>query len=107
CALGAYAANINLMDIYTAFFFGVLGVVMKGLGIPIAPLVLGLILGAELLDVEFRRALLAGKGSIAPFFTRGVSMALLLFIAVVLFFQYAYPKIKGEQKKKDRTVILK
>lgn len=106
CAMGSYAANINLMDVYTAFFFGVLGIILKGLGIPVSPLVLGLILGSDLLDVEFRRALLAGKGSIAPFFTRGVSMALLAFIAVILFFQYGYPKIKGNHKNKDRTVIL-
>jgi len=83
-----------------------LGIIMNRLGMPVSPLVLGLILGADLLDVEFRKALLAGKGSIAPFFTRGVSMVLLAFIAFVLFFQYGYPKIKGIQKKKDRTVIL-
>ena len=106
CSLGAYAANISLLDIYTAFFFGVLGVAMKGLGIPVSPLVLGLILGGDLLDVNFRRALLAGKGSIAPFFTRGVSLGLLAFIAAVVFYQYLYPLIRPGRKK-DRTVILK
>ena len=106
CSLGAYAANISLLDIYTAFFFGVLGVAMKGLGIPVSPLVLGLILGGDLLDVNFRRALLAGKGSIAPFFTRGVSLGLLAFIAAVVFYQYLYPLIR-HGRKKDRTVILK
>ena len=106
CSMGAYAANINIADIYTAFLFGVLGVIMKGLGIPVAPLVLGLILGSDLLDVNFRRALMSGKGSIAPFFTRGVSMGLLAFIAGVLFFQYGYPRIVSA-KKKARTVILK
>ena len=99
CSMGAYAANVNLLDIYTAFFFGVLGVIMKGLGIPISPLVLGLILGADLLDVEFRKALMAGKGSIAPFFTRGVSIGLLAFIVGVLFFQYGYPRIMSAKKK--------
>jgi putative tricarboxylic transport membrane protein len=107
CAMGAYAANINLLDIYTAFCFGVLGIVMKGLGIPVAPLVLGLILGADLLDVEFRRALMAGKGSIAPFFTRGVSIGLLAFIVGVLFFQYGYPRMRKSAGKRERTVILK
>jgi hypothetical protein len=33
-------------------------------------------------------------------------MALIAFIVAVLFFQYGYPKIMGQQKKKDRTVIL-
>jgi putative tricarboxylic transport membrane protein len=106
CALGSYAANININDLFLAFFFGVLGVVMSARGFPVSPLVLGLILGGDLLDVQFRRALLAGKGSIAPFFTRGVSIALILFIVAIVFYQYILPAItKG--KKKDRTVILK
>jgi putative tricarboxylic transport membrane protein len=104
CALGAYAANTNIYDIYLAFAFGVLGTVMQALGFPISPLVLGLILGGDLLDYEFRRALMAGKGSIAPFFTRGVSMVLIVFIVVVLFFQYAWPRIT--KKKREREVIL-
>lgn len=105
CSLGAYAANINIYDVYLAFFFGVLGTVMGLLGFPVSPLVLGLILGDDLLDVQFRRALLAGKGSIAPFFTRGVSIALIAFILAIVFFQYVLPKIRGK-KEKERTVIL-
>jgi putative tricarboxylic transport membrane protein len=105
CALGSYAANMNIYDIFLAFFFGVLGIVMSALGFPVSPLVLGLILGGDLLDVQFRRALLAGKGSLAPFFTRGVSIALILFIFSILFYQYILPAIR-EGKGKDRTVIL-
>lgn len=105
CSLGAYAANTNVYDIFLAFFFGVLGVIMSGLGFPVSPLVLGLILGGDLLNVQFRRALMAGKGSIAPFFTRGVSIALILFIVVIVFYQYILPKIRG-RKEKERTVIL-
>jgi putative tricarboxylic transport membrane protein len=105
CVLGSYAANININDIFLAFFFGVLGIVMSALGFPVSPLVLGLILGGDLLDVQFRRALMAGKGSVAPFFTRGVSIALILFIVVIVFYQYILPKIRGK-KEEDRTVIL-
>jgi putative tricarboxylic transport membrane protein len=78
---------------------------MAALGFPVSPLVLGLILGGDLLDVQFRRALMAGKGSIAPFFTRGVSIALILFIVVIIFYQYVLPKIRG-RKEENRTVIL-
>jgi putative tricarboxylic transport membrane protein len=105
CTLGSYAANLNIYDIFTAFFFGVLGTVMSARGFPVSPMVLGLILGGDLLDVQFRRALMAGKGSIAPFFTRGVSIALILFIIAVLFFQYVYPRLRGK-KQDDRVVIL-
>jgi TctA family transporter len=78
---------------------------MSALGFPVSPLVLGLILGGDLLDVQFRRALMAGKGSLAPFFARGVSIALILFIVGVVFFQYGLPKIRGKKEKK-RDVIL-
>jgi putative tricarboxylic transport membrane protein len=105
CSLGAYAANGNIYDIYLAFGFGILGVVMKALGFPNAPFVMGLILGSDLLDVNFRRALLAGKGSLAPFFTRGVSIALILFIVLILINQYAVPKLRGRRAKSRETIL--
>jgi putative tricarboxylic transport membrane protein len=105
CSLGAYAANTNIYDIFLAFAFGVLGIVMQGLGFPTSPLVLGLILGGDLLDVQFRRALMAGKGSVVPFFTRGISIALIGFIVVVLFFQYAWPRIRGTKAEKKEVIL--
>jgi len=104
CALGSYAVNTNLNDIYLAFFFGALGIVMNRLGFPVSPLVLGLILGNDLLDMNFRRALLAGKGSIAPFFTRGISIGMIAFILFIVVYQYFQSRKKTGE---DRTVILK
>jgi uncharacterized membrane protein len=54
--------------------------------------------------MNFRRALLAGKGSIAPFFTRGVSIGMIAFIVFILGYQYFLSKKMSEE---DRTVILK
>jgi len=104
CSLGSYAAATNIEYMYMAFFFGVLGIVMKSLGFPVSPLVLGLILGNDLLDMNFRRALLAGKGSLAPFFTRGISIGMIAFIIFILGYQYFLSKKMSEE---DRTVILK
>jgi len=105
CSLGAYAANSNIYDVFLAFAFGLLGTVMAALGFPVSPLVMGLILGGDLLDVQFRRALMAGKGSVVPFFTRGVSLALIAFIVAVVFLQYGLPWLRGKQDR-ERTVIL-
>lgn len=105
CSLGAYAANSNVYDVFLAFAFGLLGTVMAALGFPVSPLVMGLILGGDLLDVQFRRALMAGKGSVVPFFTRGVSLALIAFIVAVVFLQYGLPWLRGKQDR-ERTVIL-
>jgi putative tricarboxylic transport membrane protein len=101
----SYAANINIYDIFLAFFLGVLGIIMSALSSPVSPLALGLILGGDLLDVQFRRALMAGKGFVAPFSPDGVTIALILFIAVIVFYQVIVPKLRGK-KEEDRTVIL-
>ena len=106
CALGSYAVSTNIYDMFLAFFFGILGLIMKALGFPVSPLVSGLILGSDLLDVNFRTALLAGKGSITPFFTRSVSIVMIVFMIVILFYQFVLPKLRA-RKAKDRTVILK
>jgi hypothetical protein len=48
---------------------------------------------------------MAGKGSVAPFFTRGVSLTLIAFIALIVVLQYALPRVRGAGGK-DRNVIL-
>ncbi len=47
---------------------------------------------------------MAGKGSIAPFFTRGISIGTIAFIIFIVAYQYFLSKKTSEQ---DRTAILK
>jgi putative tricarboxylic transport membrane protein len=56
CVLGAFAQKMSLFDIYLMFGFGVLGLCMRKVDIPIGPMVLGVILG-NMLDQNFRRAM--------------------------------------------------
>lgn len=99
CVIGSYALSMRIYDVYLMFFFGVLGLLMRGLHFPAAPLILGLVLGDELVDVNFRRALLAGKGSIIPFFTRRVSMGIIVFILGVVLWQYLVPWFRSRKAK--------
>jgi len=45
CAVGAYAVNNRMIDIYYMIGFGVVGYLFKKLDYPLAPLVLALVLG--------------------------------------------------------------
>jgi putative tricarboxylic transport membrane protein len=56
CVLGAFAQKLSLFDIYLMFGFGILGLCMRKVDIPIGPMVLGVILG-NMLDQNFRRAM--------------------------------------------------
>ena len=72
CCVGAFAITARIFDIYVMLVFGLIGFVMRELRFPMAPLILGLVLG-DLLEKNFTRGLVLSDGSLLPFFTRPVS----------------------------------
>ena len=80
CALGAFAINNRIFDIWVTFGFGLLGYLMEREGFPTGPMVLGFILG-PLMEVNLRVGLMTSGGDVMPFFTRPIS-ALLLALSV-------------------------
>jgi putative tricarboxylic transport membrane protein len=54
--MGAYALNTSIFDVQVAIAIGILGFLFRRFGMPITPLILGLILGPNL-ELQFRRAL--------------------------------------------------
>jgi putative tricarboxylic transport membrane protein len=84
CVVGAYSITSRVFDIYVMIFFGFLGFILRELKFPMAPMILGLVLG-ELFEQNFTRGLVISSGSIAPFFTRPIcaAMAALTFVTVV------------------------
>jgi putative tricarboxylic transport membrane protein len=81
CVTGAYALSGRIFDIYVMFAFGLLGVLLNELDYPVAPLVLGFILGPMAED-NFRRGLMITAGDPTPFFTRPISLILFLMLVV-------------------------
>jgi putative tricarboxylic transport membrane protein len=80
CLLGSFAITQRMFDVYVMLFFGVAGFLLREMKYPMAPLVLGIILG-DLVDINLRRGLLLTDGDPTPFFTRPISAVL---IAVIL-----------------------
>jgi len=75
CCVGAYAIASRRFDMHVMLAFGVIGFVLRDLKFPVAPLILGLVLG-DLLDKNLLRGLTLTAGDVSPFFTRPVSAAL-------------------------------
>jgi putative tricarboxylic transport membrane protein len=84
--LGSWALGLNLFNIYLMLGFGVVVYLLEELGYPVAPLVIGVLLG-NMADVSLRRALLGSTGSIEPFVTRPVALVLVVLIVVSLCLQ--------------------
>ncbi|MDQ3397768.1 MAG: tripartite tricarboxylate transporter permease [Deinococcota bacterium] len=83
CVIGAYAVSTRMFDVYLMLAFGLFGYFLKRNGYTPAPIVLGLILGT-MADDSLRRALFLANGSLVPFFTRPISLVLLLFITLTV-----------------------
>ena len=80
--MGAYTLNNNVVDLVILWVIGLIGLRHAGARVPVAPCVVGLILG-PLAEQQFRRALSISQGDVSVFFTHPISLALLT-IAVLL-----------------------
>ncbi len=84
CVIGAFAINNSFFDISLMLIFGILGYIMDKVRAPVAPLVVGLILG-QMLDVSMHQALIISGGSWKIFFTEPISAVLLSLAGLSLF----------------------
>ena len=69
CLLGAYSLQQSVFDVWVMIAFGVVGYVLRKLDLPLAPLMLGLILGPAI-EKSLRTSLEMSGGDFGIFFTR-------------------------------------
>jgi putative tricarboxylic transport membrane protein len=97
CCIGVYSINNNTFDVYMTAAFGVVGYVFYKLRCEPAPLLLGFILG-PMMEENLRRAMLLSRGDPTTFFTRPLSLTLLLMAAALLVI-VALPAIKAKREE--------
>ena len=81
--LGSYALNTSTFDVQVAIAIGIIGFLFRRYGMPITPLILGLILGPNL-ELQFRRALQISAGDYGTLFATPLSKVLYLVLIVVI-----------------------
>jgi len=92
CTIGSFAIASRLFDIWVMLAFGLAGFVLREMKYPMAPLVLGLVLG-DILDKSLRRGLVLTDGGLGPFFTRPIS--LVLWLAILLTVLLSFRTVRG------------
>ncbi|GAB4476121.1 MAG: tripartite tricarboxylate transporter permease [Burkholderiaceae bacterium] len=97
CCIGVYSINNNTFDVFMTAAFGVVGYVFYKLKCEPAPLLLGFILG-PMMEENLRRAMLLSRGDPMTFFTRPLSLTLLLMAAALLVI-VAAPAIKSKREE--------
>lgn len=84
CVVGAYSMNNTVFDIGVMLAFGIVGCAFTKLDIPLAPFALTLVLG-PMMEKSLRASLEMSGGDFVIFFTRPISLTLLLIAALVVF----------------------
>lgn len=82
-AVGAYAADFRFFDLWVMLGVGVLGFYLERFRFPLAPVVLGFVMG-PLLEENLRRALLLAEGDMVSFLVRPYSAVFSVFCLLVI-----------------------
>jgi len=75
--IGSYACNNSLFDVKVMGVFGALGYLMHKISMPVAPLLIGMILG-PLLENSLRQSLILSGGSFLIFIQRPIALAIII-----------------------------
>jgi putative tricarboxylic transport membrane protein len=92
--LGAYSVHRSAGDLILLTAIGALGFALRRLAMPIAPVMIGLILGPAA-DQQLRRALAISDGDWSVLITRPIAAALLLLAAAAAF----WPLVRGRFRR--------
>ncbi len=100
CFVGAFAARNNTSDLYVIAAFGLIGFLFERFKFPIAPLVLGTILG-PLAEDNFMTTMVSFNNDWTVFFTRPISLIILVIAAIGVF----YPAIRSTYAKRKTASV--
>ncbi|MFC9333204.1 tripartite tricarboxylate transporter permease [Arthrobacter sp. NPDC057009] len=81
--IGAYTINFSVFDVFVMIGFGLLGLALRHLEIPLAPMVLTLVLG-PLMERSLRESLEISQGDFGIFLNRPISMVLIILGALII-----------------------
>ena len=88
CVIGSYAIQARLFDVGVMVIFGIIGYYMREMDYPIAPMVLGIILGS-ILDKNLIRSLIISEGNPLYFFESPISI-IIAGITFITFFSRSH-----------------
>jgi putative tricarboxylic transport membrane protein len=100
-AVGVFATDNNIFDVWVMFGFGIIGYLMRKLELPAAPAVLGLVLG-PMVERSLRQSLTISHGDLTIFITRPISATL---IAIALLSLCA-PLLRGVMDWRKKVVEI-
>jgi TctA family transporter len=85
CIVGSFAINNTVFDVGVMMVMGVIGYFLEANGFPVAPVVLGIVLG-PIVEKNFMMSMIKTDWDVTQFFTRPVSAILCIITLFIWFF---------------------
>lgn len=84
-SLGAYSVNFQWFDLLLLLIFGLLGLAMRRFGLPVLPLIIGVILGPRM-EYQLTQALAISSGDVSTLWSEPVAVIVYVIIGAALVF---------------------
>ncbi len=104
-AVGVYSTNNNLFEVGEVLVFGLIGAVFLALEFPVAPILLGYVLG-KMVEENFRRALLLSHGHLSVF-VQGPISAFFIAMSGLLILVQIYYGLRTARSRRSGRVLTK
>lgn len=82
CIVGAFASNNAVYGVTIMLIFGVVGYLMEENGVPIAPCVLGIVIG-PILEKNLISTLIKSQGNLVDFINRPIAFVIFMILCVI------------------------
>jgi putative tricarboxylic transport membrane protein len=96
CVIGSYSIRNNIFDLYVMLGAGVLGYILRRYGIPLAPLIIGYILGLPF-EASLQQTLASSDGNLMIFIQRPIALGFLILTCISIFITIRRNKIKSDK----------
>jgi putative tricarboxylic transport membrane protein len=100
CFVGAYSMTNTMFSVWVVVVFGIIGYLLKTLDVPLAPLVMGLVLG-PLLEKSLAQTMSLGEGSFAIVFQKPIALGIFVLAAVL----FVAPSATGLLRRRRRGPV--
>jgi putative tricarboxylic transport membrane protein len=106
CIIGTFAVRNSIFDVGVMLLFGLVGYFLESAKFPLAPIVLGVVLG-PIAEDQFRRAMQMANNDFTVFFTRPISLTFILLALISILFPLVSKWVKHRRMKlrgEDNTI---
>ena len=100
--VGSFSLRNSLFDVYVMAIFGIVGYFLEAKRVPLAPLILGLILG-PMVEENFRTGLIKSEGSLLPFVNRPICAVLLFLLLLAFLSPIILRKYRSKAKNQEQS----